>query len=144
MVKPKRLLGLLLRLIAFGATLAAVIIMATSREKGSFFALSYEAKYSDTPAFKYFVIANAIVTVYGFLALFVPSESPLWRLVLALDLVFTMLLISSISAALAVAQVGKKGNSSAGWLPVCGQVTKYCNQVTGALVAGYQVLGFSS
>ncbi|KAJ6878125.1 CASP-like protein 1C3 isoform X1 [Populus alba x Populus x berolinensis] len=136
MVKPKRLLSLLIRLIAFGATLAAVIIMATSHEKGSFFALSYEAKYSDTPVFKYFVIANAIVTVYGFLALFIPSESPLWRLVLALDLVFTMLLISSISAALAVAQVGKKGNSSAGWLPVCGQVTKYCNQVTGAVVAG--------
>ncbi|KAJ6859291.1 hypothetical protein NC652_041567 [Populus alba x Populus x berolinensis] len=47
-----------------------------------------------------------------------------------------MLLVSSISAALAVAQVGKNGNSRAGWLPVCGQVTKYCNQVTGALVAG--------
>lgn len=137
MMKPKRLLSLLLRLIAVGATLAAVIIMATSHEKGTFFAVSYEAKYTDTPAFKYFVIANAIVTVYCFLALFIPSESPLWRLVLALDLVFTMLLISSISAALAVAQVGKKGNSSAGWLPVCGQVTKYCNQVTGALVAGF-------
>ncbi|KAG6738912.1 hypothetical protein NC652_041567 [Populus alba x Populus x berolinensis] len=136
MMKPKRLLSLLLRLIAVGATLAAVIIMATSHEKGTFFAVSYEAKYTDTPAFKYFVIANAIVTVYGFLVLFHPPGSPLWRLVLALDLVFTMLLVSSISAALAVAQVGKNGNSRAGWLPVCGQVTKYCNQVTGALVAG--------
>ncbi|KAI9377706.1 hypothetical protein POPTR_019G100300v4 [Populus trichocarpa] len=136
MMKPKRLLSLLLRLIAVGATLAAVIIMATSHEKGTFFAVSYEAKYTDTPAFKYFVIANAIVTVYGFLVLFHLPGSPLWRLVLALDLVFTMLLISSISAALAVAQVGKNGNSRAGWLPVCGQVTKYCNQVTGALVAG--------
>jgi hypothetical protein len=36
---------------------------------------------------RYFVIANAIVTVYGFLVLFHPPGSPLWRLVLALDLV---------------------------------------------------------
>jgi uncharacterized protein (TIGR01569 family) len=47
-----------------------------------------------------------------------------------------MLLTSSVSAALAVAHVGKKGNSHAGWLPICGQVPKFCNQVTGALIAG--------
>lgn len=48
-----------------------------------------------------------------------------------------MLLTSSISAALAIAQVGKKGNANAGWLPICGQVPKYCHQVTGALAAGF-------
>lgn len=48
-----------------------------------------------------------------------------------------MLLTSSVSAALAIGQVGKKGNSNAGWLPICGQVPKYCNQVTGALAAGF-------
>lgn len=48
-----------------------------------------------------------------------------------------MLLVSSISAALAIAHVGKKGNSHAGWLPICGQVPKYCDQVTGALAAGF-------
>ncbi|KAG5224803.1 integral membrane family protein [Salix suchowensis] len=140
MIKPKRLLSLLLRFIAFGTTLAAVILMATSHEKGTFFAVSYEAKYTDTPAFKYFVIANAIVTVYGFLVLFLPPGSPIWRLVLALDLVLIMLLISSISAAMAIAQVGKNGNPRAAWLPVCGQVAKFCNQVTGALVAGFIAL----
>uniref|UniRef100_A0A6N2L8U4 CASP-like protein n=1 Tax=Salix viminalis TaxID=40686 RepID=A0A6N2L8U4_SALVM len=96
--------------------------MATSHEKGTFFAVSYEAKYTDTPAFKYFVIAYAIVTVYGFLVLFLPPGSPIWRLVLALDL------------------VGKNGNPRAAWLPVCGQVAKFCNQVTGALVAGFIAL----
>lgn len=33
------------------------------------------------------MIANAIVSVYGFLVLFLPSESLLWRLVVALDVV---------------------------------------------------------
>lgn len=46
-----------------------------------------------------------------------------------------MLLSSSVSAALAIAQVGKKGNSHAGWLPICGQVPKFCDHVSGALVA---------
>lgn len=50
---------------------------------------------------------------------------------------FTMLLISSISATLAIAQVAKKGNNNAAWLPICGSVPKFCDQVTGALIAGF-------
>lgn len=49
----------------------------------------------------------------------------------------TLLLTSSISVALAIADVGKKGNSHAGWLPVCGQVPEFCDHVTGALIAGF-------
>ncbi|GLT86900.1 hypothetical protein SLE2022_050100 [Rubroshorea leprosula] len=137
MANAKRMGSLLLRLIAFGATLTAVIVMVTARDKATFFTVSYEARYSDTPAFKYFVVAYTIVSIYGFLVLFLPSESLLWRLVVALDLVFTMLLTSGASAALAIAYVGKKGNPNAGWLPICGQVPKYCNQATVALVAGF-------
>lgn len=61
-----------------------------------------------------------------------------------------MLLISSLSAALAVAQVGKNGNSNAGWLPICGRVGSFCDHVTYALIAGfagvvlYMVVLFSS
>lgn len=47
-----------------------------------------------------------------------------------------MLLSSSISAAFAIAEVGKKGNMEAGWLPICGEVAKFCGHVTGALVSG--------
>ncbi|GKU96462.1 hypothetical protein SLEP1_g9695 [Rubroshorea leprosula] len=137
MANAKRMGSLLLRLIAFGATLTAVIVMVTARDKATFFTVSYEARFSDTPAFKYFVVAYTIVSIYGFLVLFLPSESLLWRLVVALDLVFTMLLTSGASAALAIGYVGKKGNPNAGWLPICGQVPKYCNQATVALVAGF-------
>ncbi|TKY66857.1 CASP protein 1C1 [Spatholobus suberectus] len=137
MAKTRRVCHLLLRFLAFAATLSAVIVMATSHERASFFTVSLEAKYTNSPAFKYFVVAYSVVTVYGFLVLFLPSESLLWRLVVALDLVFTMLLISSFSAALTIAQVGKKGNSYAAWLPICDSVPKYCEQVTGALIAGF-------
>ncbi|XP_028796272.1 CASP-like protein 1C2 [Neltuma alba] len=134
----KRICHLVLRFLAFGATLSSVIVMATTHERlgFSFFPFYYEAKYTNTPAFRYFVIANSVVTVYGFFVMFLPPKSLLWRFVVALDLVFTMLLISSESAAVSIAYVGKKGNVYAGWLPICGQVRDYCNHVTGALIAG--------
>ncbi|GFZ06220.1 glucan synthase-like 1 [Actinidia rufa] len=44
---------------------------------------------------------------------------------------------STISAALAIGYVGKKGNTHAGWLPICGQVPKFCDRVTGALISGF-------
>ncbi|OWM78648.1 CASP-like protein 1C1 [Punica granatum] len=134
---PKRILALLLRVLALGAAVSATIVMATSHERANFFTASFEAEYSDTPAFKYFVIVNAVVSAYSLIALFVPWGSLLRRLLVTLDLLVTMLLTSSISAALAIAQVGKKGNSHAGWLPICGQVPKYCDHVTGALAAGF-------
>ncbi|KAH1089387.1 hypothetical protein J1N35_016644 [Gossypium stocksii] len=137
MAETKRIFTFLLRFIAFCTTLSAVIIMVSSRERATVLVFSFDAKYSDTPAFKYFVIVNTIVSIYGFLVLFLPSKSLLWRLVVALDAVFTILLTSSISAALAIAYVGEKGNPIAGWLPICDQVTKYCNQVKGALIVGF-------
>lgn len=48
-----------------------------------------------------------------------------------------LVLDSSISACLAIGMVGKYGNSHAGWLPICGQVPKFCVHVAGALVAGF-------
>ncbi|KAJ4975675.1 hypothetical protein NE237_000781 [Protea cynaroides] len=122
-------------ILALSATLTATIVMATSSQTTSIYGISFEAKYSFTPAFKFFMIANAIVSVYGFLVLFLPSESLLWRLVVALDVIITMLVTSSIAAALAIAYVGKKGNDHAGWLPICNQVPKFCDRVTGALAA---------
>lgn len=124
MVKTKWLALLLVRFMAFAATLSAAIVMATSHQNASVFAVSFEAKYSQTPAFKYvfygllmavqissfshqslfvpadtlcwfsryFVIANAIVSVYGFLVLFLPSKSLLWRLVVAFDLVIILII----------------------------------------------------
>lgn len=51
-----------------------------------------------------------------------------------------VLLDSSISACVAIGQVGKKGNSHAGWLPICDQVPKFCDRVTGAMIAGFAAL----
>ncbi|XP_041026081.1 CASP-like protein 1C1 [Juglans microcarpa x Juglans regia] len=127
----------LLRLLALGATVAATIVMATSHDSTEVLNVVIKAKYSYESAFKYFVIAEAIASGYSLIVLFVSSKSSsLWRLVVILDVVITMLLTSSVSAALAIAHVGKKGNSHVGWLPICGQVPKFCDHATGALIAG--------
>ncbi|XP_050290769.1 CASP-like protein 1C1 [Quercus robur] len=137
MTKTRRIFTLLLRLLALGATLAATIIMVTSHDSAEVLNLTFEAKYSNESTFKYFVIAEAVASGYSLIVLFISSKSLLRHLVMILDVVITMLLSSSVSAAMAIAHVGKKGNSHTGWLPICGQVHKFCNQVTGALIAGF-------
>ncbi|GAB2234686.1 hypothetical protein Drorol1_Dr00003948 [Drosera rotundifolia] len=141
MAMTKRICAYLFRLLVLGATASAAIVMAVSHETAHVFFLTTEAKYTHMPAFKYFVIANAIASVYSLLVLLLPQQSPLWRLVLALDVVVAMLLASSSSAALAIAYVGLKGNTNAGWQPICKQVPHYCNHVEGALAAGF--VGFA-
>ncbi|XP_060191060.1 CASP-like protein 1C1 [Lycium barbarum] len=127
----------LIRLLAICGTISAAIVMVTSHEKIKVFSVSFEAKYSHTLAFKYFFIANIVGSVYSIVVLFLPSKTSLSRLVLISDLIVTMVLTSSVSAALAVAQVGKKGNSHAGWLPICGQLHHFCDQIGGALIAAF-------
>ncbi|GMP67199.1 hypothetical protein CsSME_00027269 [Camellia sinensis var. sinensis] len=87
MAKTKGICALLLRALALAATVVAAIVMVTSHEKSTLFTVTFEAKYSHTPAFKYFLVANIIGAVYSFMVLFLPAESMLWRLVVALDVV---------------------------------------------------------
>ncbi|KAL4333474.1 hypothetical protein GQ457_07G029010 [Hibiscus cannabinus] len=137
MAKTKRIITILLRLLAFGATLSATVVMVTSHDSAEVLNLKFTADYNNSPSFKYYVIAEAIASVYGLVTLFLSSKSLVDRLIVILDVVIAMLLTSSISAALAVAEIGKRGNSHAGWLPICDQVPKFCDHVTGALIAGF-------
>ena len=54
--------------------------------------------------------------------------------------VVTLMLSTAVSSALSIAYVGKKGNTNAGWLPICGQVPKFCDETTAALVVGFVAL----
>ncbi|KAM1245499.1 hypothetical protein ACFX15_036060 [Malus domestica] len=136
MTKNRRIFTTVLRLLALAATVSATIVMVTSHDSTNVLNLTFKAKYNHSPAFTYFVIVDAIISGYNLIILLLSSKGSLWRMVIILDVVAALLLTSSMSAALAIAQVGKKGNIHAGWLPICGQVSKFCNHITGALVAG--------
>ncbi|EXC18118.1 hypothetical protein L484_014519 [Morus notabilis] len=106
MTKYSKIFTLLLRLLAFAATASAAVVMAPSHDSAKVLNLTFEAKYSNTPAF-------TLITL-----LLSSKINSLCRLVIILDSVIVVVLSSSISAALAIADVGKKGNSHAGWLPI--------------------------
>ncbi|KAK3433102.1 hypothetical protein EUGRSUZ_D00625 [Eucalyptus grandis] len=123
MTKAK--ISLVLRLLAVGSTAAAIAVMVTSHETAKVLNLSFDAKYSYTSAFVYFVIAEAIAGGYSLVSLLLSCKPVFWRLVMMMDVVIAMLLSSSIQL------------HHAGWLPICGQVPKFCDQLTGALIAGF-------
>ncbi|XP_068322465.1 CASP-like protein 1C2 [Pyrus communis] len=136
MTQTRRIFTFVLRLLALAATVSATIVMVTSHDSTRVLNLTFKAKFSDSSTFMYFVIVEAIVSGYNLIILLLSSKGSLWRIVVILDVVAALLLTSSMSAALAIGQVAKKGNTHAGWLPICGQVSKFCNHVNGALVAG--------
>ncbi|KAJ9565832.1 hypothetical protein OSB04_001798 [Centaurea solstitialis] len=127
---------LLLRGVALVATIVAVIVMVNSHDSATVLGMTFQAKYNNSPTLKYFLIVSIVTAVYSVVALFVPPKKS-WRPVLVFDLIVTSFLISSFSAAVGVGQLGKEGNSHAGWLPICGQVPKFCNHITAALIAGF-------
>ncbi|GKV45816.1 hypothetical protein SLEP1_g52860 [Rubroshorea leprosula] len=137
MTKLKRLFTIILRLLALGATTSAIIIMVTSHDSTEVLNLKFTVKYSNSPTFKYFVIVEAIASGYTLMVLFISPKSVFSPLVVVLDIVTTLLLTSGISAALAIAEVGKKGNSHAGWFPICDQVPKFCDRVSVSLILGF-------
>ncbi|KAF9672341.1 hypothetical protein SADUNF_Sadunf11G0031300 [Salix dunnii] len=143
MEKINKIFSNILRLIALAATVVAIVFMVTSHGSAQVLNLTFTAKYSYTPAFKFFVIGEAIAGGYTIISMLLSFKTQFWRLIVILDMVATVLLASSISAALAIAQVGKKGSTHAGWLPVCGQVPDFCDQVTIALIAELSSSGHS-
>ncbi|KAL8140487.1 hypothetical protein V2J09_006508 [Rumex salicifolius] len=140
MAKLNMVVSIVLRAVAAAAAMAAAIKMGSAHDSAQFLTLKFEAKYTNSPSFKYFVIVNSVVTCYSVIALLVlilPYKALLCRILLFLDTFVTFMLGSSFSAAVAMAYVGKKGNSHAGWLPICGQVPKFCSGATGALISAF-------
>ncbi|CDO99544.1 unnamed protein product [Coffea canephora] len=137
MTLAKRVPIFLLRLLALGASVTAAVVMVSARDSAQVFNMTFEANYTNSPTFKYFVIINAVAGGYTLIVLFCPSKVSLFRFLLVSDLIVTLLLDSSVSANIAIGQVGKHGNSHAGWLPICNQVPKFCNHVAGALIANF-------
>ncbi|KAJ3694496.1 hypothetical protein LUZ60_009976 [Juncus effusus] len=140
MAKVSRSISLLIRLGIAAACAIAAIIMATSHDSTNFFGITMDAKFQYTPAFEYFVIANAIGSAYNILVLFVPPGSSLSGLIIITDVIIEMLLTGAMAATGALSELGKHGNSHAGWIPICNQIPKYCDHVMGSLISAFVAL----
>ncbi|KAL6850247.1 hypothetical protein ACP4OV_020874 [Aristida adscensionis] len=132
-----------LRLATAAAAVAAAVVMATSHEAVNVFGLQLEAKFQHMPSLVFFVVANAVACAYNLAGAVVPPASPAARFVLMGDVAVGMVLTGAIAATGAMSDLGKNGNSHAGWLPICGQVPTFCDHVRGALIAGFVAVALS-
>ncbi|XP_077251676.1 CASP-like protein 1F1 [Tasmannia lanceolata] len=133
-----------LRTLAFGATLAATLVMATAKQAINLFGFHVDAKFSYTPAFSFFVGGNAIACAYSLLSLpfiFIlnsqGSDPGSYFFVFLLDLIMVVLVMASASSATAIGYVGRYGNSHTGWMAICDQFGMFCDKVMGALVCSF-------
>ncbi|KAI3463583.1 hypothetical protein Pfo_020246 [Paulownia fortunei] len=137
-----------LRVLAIAATLAAAWIILTSKQTTVVYGIQADARYSYSPAFKFFAFANIIALVFSVLSLILAfilgkmAVDPTYYFYLFLhDLIITVLLMAGCAAATAVGYLGKYGNSHTGWMAICDHFPKFCNRVTAAAVLSY--LGFA-
>ncbi|XP_010438928.1 PREDICTED: CASP-like protein 1F1 [Camelina sativa] len=130
-----------MRVLAFGAAMASLLVMITNREVASVYGIAFEAKYSYSSAFRYLVYAQIAICGATFFTLVWACLAVRRRgLVFALflfDLLTTITAISAFSAAFAEGYIGKYGNKEAGWLPICHYVHHYCNRVTISLALSF-------
>ncbi|KAJ4913122.1 CASP-like protein 1F1 [Raphanus sativus] len=130
-----------MRVLAIGTALASMGLMITNREVASVYGIAFEAKYSDSSAFRYLVYADiAISAVTLFTLVWACLAVRRGGLVFALfffDLLATLTAMSAFSAATSEGYIGKYGNTHAGWLPICGYVHGYCNRGTLSLAFSF-------
>lgn len=137
---------LLLRVVAFGPTLAAAIATATSNETLSVFTehFQFQARFDDFPTFTFFVAANAIAAGYLVLSLpfsvvgiIRPKATVVRLLLLIADMVMVVLVTAAASAAAAIVYVAHEGNRRANWVPICMNFHGFCERTSGSVVAAF-------
>ncbi|XP_076889738.1 CASP-like protein 1F1 [Bidens hawaiensis] len=136
-----------LRITAAATSLTAACLMFNSRQSKVLYGTPLDARYTYTPALKFFTVMNVVVcalSVLSLLSVFMLvrkfSSSVNYFYLFLHDLLIMVLLAGGIGAATTVAQVGKYGNSYAGWMPICDNFGKFCHKVAPSLILGYLCL----
>ncbi|GMJ13990.1 CASP-like protein 1F1 [Hibiscus trionum] len=132
------------RIAATGTALAAACVIFNAKQTVDVMGMSFDAKYSYSPAFKFFAFANAIACGFTSLSLVIVMffsrhglNASIYFMFFLHDLVMMSLVLSGVVAGTAIGAVGRDGNSKTGWLKICNRFEKYCNRVTTSLILSY-------
>ncbi|KAL5838992.1 hypothetical protein ACOSQ3_011699 [Xanthoceras sorbifolium] len=143
---------LVLRVVALLATASATIVMALNKQTKTLVVATIgttsikatlTAKFQHTPAFVFFVIANAMVSFHNLLMIATSLFAHKFdykvglAMVAILDMLNVGLISGAVNAALFMAQLGKNGNSHARWDKICDKFEIFCNHGAGALIASF-------
>ncbi|KAL5977346.1 hypothetical protein ACLOJK_021692 [Asimina triloba] len=153
-IKAGDLPFLLLRVLAICATFSAALIMALNKQtKTMVVALigttpitgSITAKFQQTPAFVFFVVANATACFHNMSLLLLrlygnklkAKVKELGLLLTISDMVMVALLSAAAAATAAMAELAKNGNKHARWNKICDRFNAFCDHGGGALIASF-------
>ncbi|KAK3445052.1 CASP-like protein 1B2 [Eucalyptus grandis] len=150
---PSNQVLLVLRLVAFFATAAATIVMALNKETKTIVVATIgstpinatlTAKFQDTPAFVFFVIANGMASLHNLLMVVVEIWGHKFdykglrlAMIAVLDMMTVALASGGDGAATFMAELGKKGNSHARWNKICDKFGTFCDHGAGAIISSF-------
>ncbi|KAI5665419.1 hypothetical protein M9H77_15272 [Catharanthus roseus] len=118
-------------------TLTAAILMGTNSQSIQVVDFIFTAKYTDWDSFRNFMIVNSIASVLHFIAILLPSGTPVWRLIAGLDMLSCVVLVGCWGSALTCFEVLKNGSRHIGWAPICGAVPHFCSRALAAIVTSF-------
>ncbi|PWA96141.1 casparian strip membrane protein [Artemisia annua] len=141
------LVDVVLRVILFATALVAIIIMVTSKQTqmipvASSLAIPEAAKFSQIPAFTYYVAALSVACLYSIITCVLtvfsvvkPKGSSKKLLVhfIILDSLLLGILAAATGAAGAVGYIGYRGNSHTRRNKVCDVYASFCSHITVSL-----------
>ncbi|XP_019172884.1 PREDICTED: CASP-like protein IN26 [Ipomoea nil] len=156
--KPKeyyKVTEAILRLLLLASLVVAVVVMVTSKETELIsvkldpfppFMLPLTAKFTQSPAFIYFVAGLSVAGLYTIIStlasfynlLIKPGFCPaLVSHFIILDVVMLGIVGTATGAAGGVAYIGLKGNSHVGWTKVCNKYGKLCTHLGASLAVSF-------
>ncbi|KAK7304065.1 hypothetical protein RJT34_15076 [Clitoria ternatea] len=142
-----------LRVVAFLATASATLVMAFNKQTKSLvvatvgstpITATVTAKFNQTPAFVFFVIANGNASLHNLVMIVMDILGAQYdykglrlALIAILDMMTMGLASAGDGAATFMSALGRNGNSHAKWDKICDKVERYCDRGGAALIASF-------
>ncbi|KAL8121626.1 CASP-like protein 1 [Apium graveolens] len=145
--KQSAVVEVVLRVLLFLTSLTAVVVMVTSKQKElvpfpPFGMVPNTSRFTDTPAFVYFVAAlstaglySIITTLLSISVLSKPGYSKILAFyIVAMDVVMLAIVAAASGTAGGVAYIGLRGNSHSRWNKICNIYDTFCQHTAGAIL----------
>lgn len=140
-----------LRVLLFAVTLAGLVLLATAKQTVRVpipqfpgLLLSRPAKFTDSPALIYLLVALVVTCFYSLLTALAslklvsgsfPATRTLFLLIL-LDVLYAAIMASATGSGGGVAWIGLKGNSHTNWNKICNIYGKFCRHIGSSVFLG--------
>ncbi|KAF5815361.1 putative casparian strip membrane protein [Helianthus annuus] len=145
--KKQAVVDVLLRVFLFATTVVSIIVMVTSEETTQIrvtprLVISRTAKFSNSPAYIYFIAALSVAALHSLitglvsiLAVMKPggNSAKLKFHFVILDSLLLGIVAAATGASGGVGYIGLKGNSHSNWNKICNRYDTYCTHIKASI-----------